>query len=406
MTKDVLIIAHFCGDFDENSNNRFNYLTNYLSLEEEFEVELVTSNFSHFKKKKRRMPKEYKNYQITLLEEPTYTKNVSIKRFYSHHKLGISLKKYLKERRKPDIIYCANPSLDVAYIAAKYAERYSIRFILDVQDIWPEAFGMLLPVPYIANILFYPFKFIQEYPYKVADEIVAVSETYVKRGLKENEKDAVGHCIYLGTDLSKFNNHSYLIKEKDDEVLLVYIGTLGHSYDLKTVIDAVKISSENYNIKLLIIGDGPLKEEFEIYAHKKCINVEFTGRLPYAEMIKLLVACDIAVNPIHLKSAATIINKVCDYSAAGLPILNTQQSKEYKNLVEEYNIGFNCQSNNALSLSNKLSLLCGDKKLRKKLGENSRKLAEEKFDREKTYTTIKDLILNNMEDKNESFNTL
>ncbi len=36
------------------------------------------------------------------------------------------------------------PSLDVAKVAAKYAKENNIRFIIDIQDLWPEAFRMVL----------------------------------------------------------------------------------------------------------------------------------------------------------------------------------------------------------------------------------------------------------------------
>lgn len=71
-------------------------------------------------------------------------------------------------------------------------------------------------------------------------------------------------------------------------------------------------------------------------------------------MTGILCACDIAVNPIKAKSAGSIINKVADYAAAGLPVINTQECEEYRNLVENYKIGFNCENNNANDLAEKL----------------------------------------------------
>ena len=96
------------------------------------------------------------------------------------------------------------------------------------------------------------------------------------------------------------------------------------------------------NIKFIVMGDGPLKSEFEDYAREKNVNAEFLGRLEYEKMTGILCACDIAVNPIKAKSAGSIINKVADYAAAGLPVINTQECEEYRNLVENYKIGFNC----------------------------------------------------------------
>jgi len=73
-------------------------------------------------------------------------------------------------------------------------------------------------------------------------------------------------------------------------------------------------------------------------------------------------------------------------------VLNTQESPEYRKLVNEYNIGFNCNNNDPNNLADKLLLLYKDEELRKKMGHNNRKLAETKFDRQQTYSTIIELI--------------
>lgn len=55
----------------------------------------------------------------------------------------------------------------------------------------------------------------------------------------------------------------------------------------------------------------------------------------YPEMCGRLVACYIAVNPITHGAAQSIINKHGDYAASGLPVVNTQECEEYRNLVGE-----------------------------------------------------------------------
>lgn len=158
MREDILLIAHFCSDFDGKGNNRFNYLADFFAYNG-FGVELVTSDFSHNKKLKReKAVSEDLNYKVTFIEEPIYKKNVSVKRFYSHHVMAKNLKKYLELRKKPSVIYCAVPSLDIAVTAAKYAKENNIKFIIDVQDLWPEGFQMVFNVPIVSDIFFLPLK--------------------------------------------------------------------------------------------------------------------------------------------------------------------------------------------------------------------------------------------------------
>ncbi|NMA85356.1 MAG: glycosyltransferase family 4 protein [Epulopiscium sp.] len=393
--KDILIISHFTQVPGEVGNGRFHYIAEKIN-KNNANVEVITSSFSHKTKKKRIVSDNQRNsisYKLTMLYEPSYMKNISIKRFYSHYILGKSIKKYLKNRKKPDIIYCSVPSISVAKVAAQYAKKNNIRFIIDVQDLWPEAFRMIFCIPILNDILFYPIKRQANYIYFAADEIVAVSQTYANKVLNVNKRCHKAYSIFLGTELELFDRlkeKNKVIEKPMNEVWLTYIGTLGQSYDLICVMKALKKLQDKgiKNIKFIVMGDGPLKSKFEIYAKQQDINVEFTGRLDYGQMIGMLVVCDIAVNPIKVGSAGSIINKVGDYAAAGLPVLNTQECQEYRNIVEKYKIGLNCKGNNSDDLAGKLLKLYENKNLRKIMGKNNRRLAEEKFDRSKTYKEI------------------
>ena len=109
-------------------------------------------------------------------------------------------------------------------------------------------------------------------------------------------------------------------------------------------------------------------------------------------MCGLLASCDVTVNPIKGKSAASIINKHADYAACGLPVINTQESPEYRKLVSDYNMGFNCKNGDAADMAQKLTMLMNSMELRKEMGRNSRRCAEERFDRQTTYQKILNMI--------------
>lgn len=395
--KNILIVSHFCGDFNGKTNNRFNYIADLLA-QNEHNVNLVTTDFSHSQKRRKDKTENQKNIKVIMCHEPGYVKNVSLKRFYSHRIMGRNLKKYFVSSNKPDVIYCAVPSLDAARVAAEYAQDNEIRFIIDIQDLWPEAFRMVFNVPLISDILFKPFLRQADYIYKTADEIIAVSQTYIDRALHVNNKTDKGYSVFLGTELAYFDRLAKRNKINDKrrgEIWLAYIGTLGYSYDLICVMDAINIlrAQKIEDIKFIIMGDGPLKQKFENYAKNTNIQVEFTGKLDYGKMVGMLATCDIAVNPIKNNSAASIINKHADYAAAGLPVLNTQECPEYRELLEKYNAGINCNNSDAQDLADNLLKLYKNEKLRYIMGENSRKMAEEKFDRAITYKEILDVIL-------------
>lgn len=386
MRKKILIVAHFCDYGNENTNNRFNYIFNLLK-KEKYDVKIVTSKFCHRKKIYR---EDLGLEDFILLDEPSYRKNISLKRFYSHYIFSKNIKKYLKNlQERPDIIYCAVPSLDVAFEVGKYAKKNNIKFIIDIQDLWPEAFQMVFKVPIISNIIFYPFKKKANKIYSMADYTIAVSETYLERGKRKNNCEGV--AIYLGTEKSLIDSveKMNLSKEKE-EIWIAYVGTLGSSYNLNIIIEAISKLDSFFKEKIVfqVLGDGPLRESFEKFVKEKQVKAKFWGNLEYRYMIGVLKNCDIAVNPIKKNSAGSIINKVGDYAGVGLPIINTQENKEYRDLVEKYNVGFNLDNNNVDEITEKIKMLINDELLRKTMGRNNRRLFEEKFDRSKTYSKI------------------
>lgn len=386
--KDIVIIADFCGPLDGTFNSRFLYLANMLVKENK--VEIVTSDFDHASKKYFYCEIEKHDYQITMLHEGAYSTNVCLRRFYGHYLWGRNVKKYLKRRKRPDVVYCAVPTLTASYEAARYCEKNGVRFVIDIQDLWPEAFQMVFNIPIISDIIFAPFSYLANGIYKRADAICAVSDTYCQRALKVSKKCSEATTVFLGTELAifdKYVNENRVQEKHKGEIWLAYCGTLGASYDLTIVFDALALLDKS-NLYFIVMGDGPRKEEFEEYSKNKGINTIFTGRLKYSEMCRLLSACDITVNPITHLAAQSIINKHSDYAASGLPVVSTQESEEYRRLIDSYQMGFNCNNDDVEDLSEKIKYLIEHDELREKMGSNARRCAEERFDRGRTYADL------------------
>ena len=283
---DILILANFTGDFKESDNGRFKYIAKML-LDGGYDVEIVTSSFDHDKKKQKETSPNVGHFKITFIEEPGYPTNVCLKRFHSHYVWGKNVKKYLKRRKKPDVVYCAVPSLTGPLNAAKYCNKNKIKFVIDIQDLWPEAFKMILNIPIISNLLFAPFRCMANEIYKRADEICGVSHTYVNRAMAVNHSCQIGHTVFLGTELNNFDqNCEPTVEITKNNLWLGYCGTLGYSYDLTCVFDALELIKSNNCIppKFIIMGDGPLKERFEKYAFNKKVDCLFAGMLPYDQM--------------------------------------------------------------------------------------------------------------------------
>lgn len=392
----IAIVAQYTLNFQKGEQGRFTDIAKYLTQLDK--VELITSSFSHSLKCEKpctHLPKEYK---VTFIETPAYKKNISLSRLYSCSIFAKNVRKYLETLENVNLVYCAVPSLDVGCEVSRYCENKKIPMILDIQDLWPDAFYMAFNIPIISNLLFTPLEFRANKLYKKAQNIIAVSETYLERTTTQIRHQATNTLVaFLGTSLKKFDEFTVHTEEKQIEKKVIrvgYIGTLSYSYDITIVIRAIRelMDRKNINVEFLIMGDGPLKEKFEEEVDKYSIQAIFTGKLEYGEMVKMLKTCDIAVNPIVKKSAGSIINKVGDYAAAGLPVINTQECSEYRDLIEKYKCGINCRNSNSTDVANAIEWLIVHPSERITMGIQARKMAEELFDRDVTYRKIQEFV--------------
>lgn len=393
MRKDVVLIANYWHFENEKNSSRYRSFADIMC--KEYDLEVVTSTFCHLKKAQRdekELNIEALPYRMKLCYEKGYKKNISLKRIRSYTEFGKNVLEYLKTRKKPDLIMVSVPSLAVADYVSMYAKENNIPLILDIQDLWPEAFKIAIHIPVLSDILFTPMMRQANRIYSRADVISAVSDTYVARGKNANPT-ADTLSIYIGADSELVNEKTKGIEVSREEGKFVigYVGALGYSYDIKGVIDAIKLlKNEEHleNIKFVVMGDGVCRAEYENYAQKSGIDCEFTGMLEYGIMMKTLMACDVAVNPIVGRSVSSIINKVSDYSAAGIPVINTQNSKEYRDLLERYEAGINVENGNIRELACAIKKLYFDMDYRVQMGRNEKKMFEEMFDRIKNYPKL------------------
>ncbi|PGT89051.1 glycosyltransferase family 4 protein [Bacillus sp. AFS040349] len=402
--KRVLVVAQFTQLPGEKGNNRSRFkLICEMLAKEGYKVTVVTSKFRELDRTFRTVKGEFNSapYSIVLLDEFGYYKNISFRRVYSMWSFTRSLKNYLDRTNDDfDLIYACVPGLDSALVAGKYAQKKSIPFVIDVQDVWPEVmYDLILDIPVISKILFSPLQYMANRVYSLADGIIAVSKTYLEIAKRKNEKSLINKYIYIGTDLNlltgKSETYSTNVFEKQvDEFWIAYIGSLGHSYDIYTFIEGAKIANDKgINVRPIIIGSGPLENEFKAYANKIGSNALFTGWVDQPTMWYYLKSSDAVINAIIKKSPASITNKVGDYLSSGRRMLNGSLNKELLELLNKYNFGLNFEPENPISLSEAIEKIYSmNIQQREQMGRNARKLAENMFDRKKTYTQIIDSI--------------
>lgn len=396
--KKIAVITQGVKLQDEKGYTRFKYIAE-LFAKNNFKVELITSTFQHWEKKQREKSRiKGAGHPVTLVYEPGYDKNIDIKRIISHKVLARNIKRHLEEQDDYDLIYFEIPPNDVAKAIMDYACSRKIPAIADVNDLWPEAMKMVLDIPLISRLIFYPFQRDAESVYRRVSAVVGTSREYAERAAKYNQRVIPAEVVYVGNLLEEYDAGvaKYIgeIEKKEEEYWVTYAGTIGTSYDIKTLIlSAEQLKKAGYeNIKYKILGGGPLKESLEQFSKTLCGNVEFLGYMQYEKMAAYLTKSDILVNSFIKKAPQSIVTKIGDYMASGHPMINTCSSVEFREKVESDRIGINIEAENVEELQTAILKLYCNPSLSAELGKNARKIAEIEFDRKQSYLKILGLV--------------
>ncbi|MDV3752648.1 glycosyltransferase family 4 protein [Elizabethkingia anophelis] len=369
---------------------RFTIIGNYLSSLGH-NVIWYTSSFSHhFKKQRSAGWKDISindNFKIRLVPTPGYDKNISFGRFFRD--LIFSYKVYnFHFDEKPDLIFYSESPLSFGYAGYKLARKLSVPVIYDQMDLWPELIINSFPkkMRKFFNICFYPVFRNRKKVYSDLDGFMSLAQPYmdIPMNIVPSLKNKPNVVIYNGIDVSEFRENNNpdpeLLKKlplkKEGELWYTFAGTLGPSYDILNLLNVAKkvINNKNNSIKFLIAGDGPLKKEVqEFIAENGSETVLYLGKLKPESLSFLYSKSDVGLSIYTEISNVEMPDKFYDYTAAGLPVINSLKG-EVGSIVEKERVGLNYIPDNTDSLFNSIIKLHNDEFKRKEYAENSYKI--------------------------------
>ena len=389
---------------EDRGYTRFRFIAETLAAAG-FEVDLVTSTFQHWDKAQRDTTRAcYQGlpYRIQFVYEPGYKRNLDLGRINSHRVLARNLRAFFKsrfsnKRRAYDLIYSEIPPNDMALACAQISQEHGIPYVADVNDLWPEAMRMALDVPVLSDVAYAPFARDARKTYELVSAVVGTSDEYAARPAQDRQKPYKHITVYVGNDLSAFDEGAAAraaeVAKPEGEFWITYAGTLGASYDIATLVEAASVlSKEHPNVRVKILGDGPDRAKLEEQAAALGAPVDFVGYAPYDLMAAYLKASDITVNSLVKSAPQSIVTKIGDYLAAGIPLVNTGSSPEFRAKVETDGFGVNVLAEDVDALADALAALIDDPDKRAAMGTIARTVAENQFDQPHSYQAIVQLV--------------
>ena len=227
--------------------------------------------------------------------------------------------------------------------------------------------------------------------------VVGTSDEYAARPAADRDEPYPHVTCYVGNDLAEFDAgvkaHAGEVEKPEGEFWVMYAGTLGASYDLATTIRAAAaLAPAHPGLRVKLLGDGPDRAALEELAARLEAPVDFVGYTPYPLMAAYLSKCDATLNSLVKDAPQSIVTKIGDYLAAGKPMVNTGSSPEMRAKVESDGFGVNVVAEDAAELAAAFEALMADSASCAAMGARARQVAEEQFDRPKSYERIVGLI--------------
>lgn len=303
---------------------------------------------------------------------------------------------------RPDMIIASSPPLFLGLSGYILSRLLHVPLIFEVRDIWPQQavdLGMLTN-PLIIDAM----ERLEMFLYDKAEMVIGVTQSTAKilaeRGVPESKIKIIPNA----TDLTRFYPSEQSIKLKknlnlESKFVVSYIGTMGLSQGLMTVIEAARqLQRLAADVHFVLVGDGAERETLvETAAASHLTNVTFLGSQPREVIPDYYRISDITVVPLRNVQLfeSTIPSKMFEVMACGIPIILGVKG-EAATIVKHAEAGLCITPESADELVEAVCHLYTCAEERKRMGINGHKYVSKYYDRHKLAIEYSNLLENLM----------
>ncbi len=219
--------------------------------------------------------------------------------------------------------------------------------------------------------------------YRRFDAVYALSENGGLAELRANGVDNVT-TVPLGVELGEFRpeRRDASLRRSlgvgEDQPLLIYVGRLHVEKKADVVVDAFRRVPEALGAKLVLLGEGTMREQFAELGDPRIIMPGYVG--DRSELARWLASADIYVSAFAQETFGV---SIVEAQAAGLPVVGVAGGASLDRVTEE--VGRLGPVNDAEAMArNIVDVWSGD---RKRMGEAARERALE-FSWDRTFETL------------------
>lgn len=272
-------------------------------------------------------------------------------------------------------IHLPNPTAILAFMASGHRGRLILTYHSDV--IRQKLLGRA----------FWPFL---RYALGKADAVIATSPNYVETSPALANFKQKCRIIPFGIDVDQFrhvaSNEVAEIRECYGDRIVLGVGRLVYYKGFEFLIRAMR----DVDAHLVIVGDGPLREELQAEVMKHGLGDKVTIATDVKRVQSYYHAANVFVLPSIARSEAFGIVQL-EAMACGVPVINTKLDSGVTFVSRHEESGLTVAPADSNALSRAINSLLDDPALSAKFGEAGRKRVEDEFCTEKMTRSTLDL---------------
>jgi len=380
----ILYLHQYFNTPNEPGGTRSYYLSKAL-VESGHKVVMITSNRNNsdwkFIEKK-----QIDEIDVIYIKNPYSNNMKKFNRIFSFIRF-MFISTYVSLREKDvDLVFATSTPLTIGFPALMCKWFKKKKFVFEVRDLWPD---IPIELGLINNVILKRILFsFEKLLYKKAELVIALSQGMAKGIIHKYEKTNVSVIPnFSNNDIFFPVKNDNLLRNKLDisltDIVCVHTGAMGKVNGLVKFTHQI-IEKCNDDIHFVFIGDGLEKEKLA-HLSNDILNLHIIDSVNKEVLNTYIQDCDFClmlVDYVHKIYETNSANKFFDYLSSGKPIIMNYKGWKYEE-IKKYNCGFYVDPTNPKELVDKIMSLQNTKEIIQQMGENSRILALEKFDRKK-----------------------
>ena len=316
----------------------------------------------------------------------------------------VNLIQYFKGIRAKDVDVLVSVSTPPTQgiLCGLVARKLKIPFIYNLQDVFPDSM-VIANMTKKGSLIWKIGRKVEDFTYRHADKIIVISEDF-KRNIMEKgvpeEKIVVVPNWVDPTSVYPVERKDNILFDRfgldRDKFYICYSGNIGHSQNLRLLMDAAKLLKTDLpDMRLVLIGDGMMKDELEKMIRDEAIdNVVLLPFQPYEEIAHVFSLGDAGL---IISKAGTggssVPSKTWSIMAAERPIIASfDEESRLSRLIEEAGCGVTVKPDDLDVLVEAIKTLYNDRENGVAMGKTGRRYLLENLDKEKCVAAYVDTI--------------